>query len=275
MIPPISNCMANVNEILTLIEETKQDSRYDVYIPSKGETFKLLPLNANDQKNLVKALVDSPIYSNETNVKFGQMISTILPEELTINELTTFDRIFIAIAVRIENIQDDYKFNLKDDEDAPFEKTISLSKHMEKVGKVKHPDATDVEVGDCKSTLSVPSIAQDLEFEMYLAQAASQIKNNDEKGLRGMISTFYMINILRYIETLTIKETEIPFRTLPLGEKIQIGQSLLSKFTREVVSVIDSHFGKEAMDAITIKFTKDGKDYEEAISIDNTFFMAS
>ena len=84
-----------------------------------------------------------------------------------------------------------------------------------------------------------------------------------------------MINILRYIETVTIKETEIPFRTLPLAEKIQIGQSLLSKFTREVVSTIDSHFGKEAMDVITFKFTKDGEEYEEAISIDNTFFMAS
>ena len=265
--------MSNVADILNLIEETKKDSLYDVYIPSKGETYRLLPMTANDQKELVKALIDSPVYSNESNVKFGMILPSILPPELNINELTTFDKLFLAITIRKENIKDEYVAKFTDKDGKKFEKEISLTKHLDKVGKVKHPEATEVKVDDIRAVLSIPSISSDLEFENFLAYQATSLKTIDETQLKNIISQLYITNIMRYIEVLEIKGTEIPFRLLPIQDKLQIGSALLSKFTKEAVNAIDEKFGKPTMNVVQYSFKHEGEQYDGNIAIDNTFFM--
>lgn len=267
--------MSDVNDILTLIAETKQDASYDVYIPSLGESFKFLPLNANDQKELVKALVDSPFYSNAFNVKFSEILPSIMPPELDLTKITTFDKALISLKVRQENISDDYTAKIADKKkkEETFEKVISLSSHLEKVGEIEHPTSQVVKSDGYEVTLSVPSIQTDLEFERYLTSVAVKLDPSNTQELKSMISLFYITNITRYIETLKVKDTEFNFRQLEFQDKLKIGNSLLSNITREIVKSIDSYFGAETQKILEYKFTKDKEDYTNSIVIDNTFFM--
>lgn len=264
--------MSEVNDILKLIEETKTNSKYTVYSPTAEKELDLYPLNAENQKELVKALVDSPFYSTVFNVKFFEILQEVYRDEFPISDLTILDKPLLAIKIRSENLNDEYTSTFKKDSgEETFTKTISLSSHLESLDVVSPKDTT-IEADEYKVDLTLPKMIHDYQFEKYLTSVLKQLENENIKELIGQI---YLTNILKYIKTLVIKDKVINFQSIPIEGRIEIGKTLPAKITRKIIKEIDAHFGPSLSNTITYKFTKNKKEYTGRILVDNTFFTSA
>jgi hypothetical protein len=266
--------MSDIATILNLINETKEESKYDCFIPSIGKKISLFPLNAQHQKEFVKALVDSPYYSTIFNIKLTEILKNIIPatNEIDVGKLNVFDKTLLTLKIRSENITDTITSTHKDEDGKEFTKNYSLKSHLTKLGEIECPQSKTLEIDDYTLVLDYPTIDSEYEFEKYTESILSKIENTP-KALKGVISNIYILNVLKYVKTLKIKDTEIDFNQLTVSEKVNIGYKLSVKITRAIIDVIDSHFGDGIMKLLTYNFIHNKKQYSNTITISNTFFM--
>ncbi len=266
--------MSDITSILNLINETKEESKYDCFIPSLGKNISLFPLNAQHQKEFVKALVDSPYYSTIFNIKLIDILKNIISpsNEINVGTLNVFDKTLLTLKIRSENVGDNISSTHTDEEGNEFTKNYSLKSHLTKLGEVKCPKSKTIEIDNYTLVLDYPTIDSEYEFEKYMETILSKVENTP-KALKGVISNIYILNVLKYVKTLKIKDTEINFDELDVSEKVNIGYKLSVKITRAIIDVIDSHFGDAILKLLTYNFTHNKKPYSNTINISNTFFI--
>lgn len=263
----------DINDILNLIEEAKREEAYSVKLEN-GQEAKFVPMTAESQKQLIKALVDSPFYSNSFEVVINEILNETYIGETTFLEsnLDKFDRTKILIKARSENISDTYIYAFKTEDGKSEEKEISLTKHLEKT-TIKKPETETISEGDFEIQLGYPTIGIEHDLEKEIVKSLKKINPENESEMKGHISTIFLINILKYIVSMKIKETTFGFGGLPVEQKIKIGSTLPSALVRKTTKTIDSVYAKAIEDVLSFKFKFKKEDYEGKININNTFFM--
>lgn len=276
--------MSDISSILDLIKQTEQESTYDIFIPSLGKSLKFLPMKASDQKELVKALVDSPFYSAMFNVKMFSIINnTLLPgQNINVGDLSSYDRQWINIQLRSHNVSVDYEeeFDYKLEYDSAntkekFKKSINLLDHLEKKKSNKIPAPVEIIDGDFSLIIGFPNLAAETALEQYISDKVFNIDENNPKSIKSIIAVYYIVNIIKYIKAMKIKSKEIPFEMLPINDKLSIAESLPTTLTRKIISKIDELYGKAVSDILEYTFTKNKNSYTGTINVDNTFFVAN
>jgi hypothetical protein len=263
----------DITNILNLIEEVKTESKYSIKT-SSDEILEFVPMTADDQKSLIKALVDSPYYSNIFNMTICEILNKcfIGDGSLFDKNLDQYDKTLLIIKTRSINIDDTLKETLKDSDGKDFEKEISLEKHLKSI-KSKKPLESIIEDGSYKIVLDYPKLKSEYEIEKYIVSNLRKIDESDHFALKGLISLIFIANVIKYIKTLTVKETEFDFSSLTTLEKFKVGSSLSSSVIKKIVSEIDGKFSKGLDSILTAKFKYKGEDYDIKINIDNTFFI--
>lgn len=263
----------NVNDIINLLDEVRESSSYEV-ITSKKNKIKFLPMSAEDQKNLIKVMVDSPLYNSKFAVKIYDILGkTYVGEDKFIDlDLSILDRDIILIKCRAENSGDEYEIPLEKEDKKP---KVSLNKHLQSL-KFKELEDSNVVDGDISVVINYPTIKKDYELEKYLEKLIDVTMSKDNataSEIKGLISHLFIVNVIKYIKTVTIRDSVIAYDGLTTSDKLKITANLSSLLIQKITKEIDFKFSKPLKAIKTIKYGPKSDQKEHIISIDNSFFV--
>ena len=285
----VKNEMGSMEEVLGLMDRVNEVFSYEVWIPSLNKNVMFRELNTNQQKRLIKAIIDSPVYNTEFIFALKKIIQeNCVDSNVNVDELTIMDKAIIAMKMRSVSIGDIIELKIPvgtEENPSTIQRGISIEKLLKDIKKnIKLPDPEIItdERGVYSITCSIPTILAEykLEDEMRKNSNSRDIKNYDE--LRQSVGDIFMGEIAKYIKDITIgdgdKSTTIDLNALSFKNRITLIGKLPERIVKNVVKYIEKT--KKAIDGITLVKVNIGTEEEpeikeEKFSIEASFFTGS
>ena len=266
-------------DIMSLLNTANKTLDNNIYIPSLKADIASKTLNANHTKNIIKTTVEGAFADNQFTLIVYHILLDIFGDALNLEKLNIYDKEFILLQLRSKNIRDDYEVILYNANDEHISKTISISKHIEKIKKgvpAFEEQIIDVTNNDTlyKIIINIPTIKEEYTFANNLYQEKlSKIVENDAKQLKSLIAPMFLSHAAPFIEKIIIDTNEIDLTTLSVNERISIVEQIPSKPLLSIIDKIDTIYGKEMKTLTHINKTMDGVIYSGRIAIDANFFV--
>jgi hypothetical protein len=226
----------NISDVLKQLDAISVESGIEVLVPSLGKTIKFRPLNLKQQKGLLKTSIDESLTRLSFNSLFYDIIKDNILEQGNINELYTFDRSVIALALRCKGLDSNYTAQ---------ETTIDLNSCLDTLSSINvtsQPLNTTVEDGNIIIKLQGPKLGTDKELNDY---AVSKSKSNQDTDFKTVIGELFVYELVKFISSVSITtETgvnEINFKTIPVDDKIILVEKLPSTVTNKILEFVKSY----------------------------------
>jgi len=281
--------MGSLEEVIGMMDRVNEVFSYEVWIPSLKKNVMFREINTSQQKRLIKAIIDSPVYNTEFIFALRKIIKeNCVDTSIDVDELTIMDKLMIAMKMRSVSVGDSLELQVpvgEGEDKRTIQRAVSLEKLLKDLKKkVKIPK---VEIfSDDKNvyevTCGLPTILNEykLEDEMRKNNETRDIKNYDE--LRQSVGDVFIGEVAKYIRGLAIKEgdqlTKIDLNALSFRNRITLIEKLPEQITKQVVNYIDKV--KKELDKVTLVSVNVGTNEEpevkeEKFAIDGGFFTSS
>jgi len=274
-----------LEDVLGIMNRVNEVFSFSVYIPSLKKDVPFRELNTSQQKRLVKAIIDSPIYNTQFILTLRQIIKENCADaSVNTDELTILDKLLIAIKMRSVCINDTLEFSIKTQDDDGKEKEVKRGISLQKVlddikTKLVIPDPLSV-IDDHKAyevTCSVPTIKTEYDMESELRQNNEKIDVNNINELRETIGNVFINEICKFVNKVVInlnnEQTIINMNELTFEQRIKIVENLPKKITENIIKYVNNV--KENLNKVTLfEFNIKGKKYEERLEVDGSFFQS-
>ena len=266
----------SVNEIINLVKETNLNDGNVIYIPSLQKEISVKPMTAVHLKNIIKTTV-SGVFSNTIfNQSFYSILKDILPEDVNTESLTLIDKIVMMLQLRILNVRPTVKIDMENvgNKDDKKEIEFNLSKIISKIKKYKfYFDSKIIESGQYKVELQCPNVDQEFLFDRFFQiKHIDNIDENDKGQLKSLLGPLFLKEMAQYIKNVTIQTTAIDFYKLSVEQRTSIVEQFPSKLITQILDSIDTVYGKQINDIITVEKTIDDVTYKGTIDIDASLF---
>jgi hypothetical protein len=265
-----------IKGILGALEELNNASGFNVFIPSLNKDVKFKQLSTEQLKNVLKSVVDSPIYNSQFITSFNKIISeNCLDESIDTKLFNIYDKLFILFKTRIESISLDYTFELTEEEiqqhnltQEDKKKTVNLIEHFTNFSKKQYkflPEIIDWET--CSLTCDLPSIDTENKLEKELHKNI-KIEVESAEELRDIVGDTFINEITKCISKINIKEEVTDLTTLDFKTRIKIVEQLPINVINKVIKFIENYRNKtKELTSISI-----GGLFEKDFPQDATFF---
>tara|TARA_R110002126_G_scaffold122632_7_gene264432 strand:- start:944 stop:1810 length:867 start_codon:yes stop_codon:yes gene_type:complete len=283
----VKNEMGNLEDVLGIMDRVNEVFSYEVWVPSLKKNVMFREINTNQQKRLIKAIIDSPVYNTEFIFALRKVISeNCVDSKIDVDNLTILDKLLISMKMRSVCVGDVIELEIPTgDGDKSVKRGISLEKLIGDIRKtVNLPDVetyTD-DRGIYQLECGIPTILNEynLETEMRTTSESRDINNYDE--LRQSVGDVFIGEIAKYVRGLSITEgdktTKIDLNALSFRNRIALIEKIPERITKDVIKYIEKT--KLELDKVTLVKvdigTKDTPDIkEEKFAIDGGFFTSS
>lgn len=282
----VQNKMGSLDEVLGLMDRVNEVFSYEVWVPSLKRNVMFREINTNQQKRLIKAIIDSPIYNTQFIFALRKVIQeNCVDKTINVDDLTIIDKLIIAMKMRSVSISDvvELKVPLKDGKST--QRAISLEKIL---GELKNTvsipdDATftdDKNIYEVKCGLPTISTEYKLEDELRRNIEEKEVKSYEE--LRKNIGDVFMGEVAKYIRSISINNgediTKIDLSSINFKDRMTLIGRLPEKVTKKVVEYIDTtkkEINKITLVKVNIGTEEEPEYKEENFSIDAGFFTGS
>lgn len=269
-----------IKDVLNILNRAQESFGYEIFIPSLQKTVMFRQINTNQQKRLLKSIIDNPAYNTEFIFTFKQIIEENCIEKLDFNQLTIYDKLIIALTMRSMSIGDDYEVNFTTDDKQKVNLVLSLKALCDKaIAEINVTSATiSDEQGKIQIKCDIPTIWDEYKLENELHKnVKSNIQTDNE--LRETLGEVFINEIVKFTRTLTIKNEndeliEIDMQSMPFKDRIKIIGDLGAKLTKEILKYMKK-VNEEFAKVTIVKLDHNGKTYEERLKIDASFFTPS
>ena len=110
--------MGSIDEVLGLMDRVNEVFAYEVWVPSLKRNVMFREINTNQQKRLIKAIIDSPIYNTEFIFALRKVIKENCSDpEVNVDELTIIDKLIIALKMRSVSVSDTLELKVPIDDE--------------------------------------------------------------------------------------------------------------------------------------------------------------
>jgi len=284
--------VGSLESVIDIMNRVNEVFSYEVWVPSLNKNVMFREINTNQQKRLIKSIIDSPVYNTEFIFTLRKIIQeNCVDTSIDIDQLTIIDKMLIAMKMRSVSVSDTLELqisvgkNNKDDKEKTIKRGISLEKLIGDIKKlVNLPEIktfTD-DRGIYTIKCGIPTISTEykLEEEMRNDSETRDIKNYDE--LRKSVGDVFIGEITKYIRELSIKEndtiTKINLDLISFRNRIALIEKIPERIIKDVVTYIEQT--KKEIDKVTLVKvnigTEDNQEVkEEKFAIDGGFFTSS
>ena len=240
----------SVSGFLEKLEEIN-DEKIKVYIPSIKKEINTTPLTLKQQKDLIASTLDGV----KGLLNFNKTLNKIILDNTDNKDLKLYDKFPFVIHLRKQSLGNKVK---QDDN------IINLDKVIENIKKIpfKIKDKHEVSLKSLRVGLKVPTL---LEENTILTKGEQDVVV-DENSTKESVGMLYMLEILKYIDSLTIEEDVIEFDKIKINERIKLIEQLPLSMYTEISNYIEK-INEYLNDILTVD--------EVLISIDATFFDTS
>lgn len=269
-----------INDVLDILNRAQESFGYEIFIPSLQKNVMFRQINTNQQKRLLKSIIDNPAYNTEFIFTFKQIIEENCIEKIDFNQLTIYDKLIIALTMRSMSIGDDYEVTFTTDNNQTTNLVLSLKALCDKALSEINITSTTIsdEQGKIQIKCDIPTIWEEYKLENELHKnVKTNIKTDSE--LRETLGEVFINEIVKYIRALEIKNEkdeiiEIDMQTMTFKERIKIIDNLGAKLTKEILKYMKT-VNEEFAKVTIVKLDHNGKTYEERLKIDASFFTPS
>lgn len=268
--------ISQFTDIISLLDATNKSLESPVFIPSLDTEVITQPLNANHTKNIVKTTVEGPFADNQFTLIMYNILSDIFGASVDLSSITLYDKLVMLLQLRIKNISNEYKIVLSSPEGVKKEKTIDLTKIVDKLRKNPIPPTNvPLEVDGYKFVLNLPSIKENFQFENNLYQdKLSKVDETNHKQMKGLIAPIFLSHTTPFITTINIGENTIDMKSRNVAERIAIIEHLPAKAITKIIESVDEVYGEKLQSVTRVTKTIDGVTYIGNIEINAGFFIS-
>jgi hypothetical protein len=280
----IQNQTGSINDILKMMSRASESFAFEIYIPSLKRAVMFRQMTTGQQKRLLKAIIDNPAYQTEFIFAFKQIITENCIETLSVDNLTIYDKLIIAITLRSMSIGNDLELEFaiptkKNEEAQKIVRKINLKDLVDKaLAEIRiSPTTITDDLGIFEVFCDLPTISDEYRLEMEMRKNANvEIKNESE--LRDTVGEVFSSMLVKYIKEVKIKEGDQLFtfdlKPLPFKDRLAIMSKLPTKVSNQIVNYINT-VSKEFDKLTLFKETINGTEVEQRMKIDSSFFTPS
>ena len=281
--------MGNLEDVLGMMDRVNEVFAYEVWVPSLKRNVMFREINTSQQKRLIKAIIDSPVYNTEFIFTLRKIIKeNCVDTSINVDDLTLLDKMMIAMKMRSVSVGDSLELTIpsgKGDDKKTLKRGISLQKLIDEL-KDKVQITPEESFSDDRGVYTVkcglPTILTEykLEQEMRSSTETRDIKDYDQ--LRQSVGDVFIGEVAKYIRELSVSEgdqaTTINMNDLSFRNRIALIEKLPEKVTKKVISYIEkskTELDKVTLVKVNVGTEEDPEIREEKFSIDASFFTSS
>jgi hypothetical protein len=267
---------ATFNDILSVLDVINKEVTVPVYIPSLKREVKFKSINTGQQKSILKAAVDNPVFQTRFTIAFYNLIQENCIEKEIIPLLTTIDGAAIALQLRLATSNTDY---ILQQNNRKFK--IDLHLFIDKIRAVSDVAPETLADGTFTVVVGSPLIVDHYNIEKQLREKALNDQQLLSAQITDTIGDAFVGEVSKFIKSITVfynnQEQQIDYTALPFAKR----HTLLEKVPNNVVQGVLKYMEKYVnvqKDLLTIS----GTDIEtgEVVSnlivlVDSTLFIIS
>lgn len=231
--------MSPVKNISAIIEAFENENAYVFYVPSIKRDVKFKPFNIGQQKKLLKATIDNPVFQTRFVVAIYDILVENCLEDFKKLNLTTVDYNSILLQYRKSAYGDVITVTEEN-----IEYKADINEAIKKINLVESLLEQDIIEGNITLTLKTPTIQEQYLLEKELREG----KLNDEQiinsttNVSNTIGDAFIGEISKYIKDIILQKGEerisVGYNTLPFAEKIKLIEYLPSSIIKKSLPVI-------------------------------------
>lgn len=270
--------LLNISEINNIISKAKETFVYEIWIPSLQKNVMFREISTGQQKRLIKAIIDSPIYNTEFIFALNNIIKENCAEpDIDINELTIYDKLFICLTMRIYSIGKDLTFIIKGPKTGvEYKQDVNLLEILEKLKELNlEINAKIYEVGPFKVTVNIPTIGEEYLIEKELRDNNINIDIKTDDEIRSALQNVFITELIKVIKKIEIKSEdkiiELDLKNLKYKDRVNLIEKLPIKLIKNVIEYIASYNNK-LNEILILKFDIEGEIFEQKLRLDASFF---
>lgn len=215
----------NVSDFISKLDKLNKE-KVEVFIPSRDTIVKVKPLNLKQQKDIIS----STLGGIKGVLDYAQTLNTIILDNSGITNLKIYDKLPFCINMRIEALGS--QFN--GDEDS-----IDLQLVLNNIAEIPFEleDKKTIQHENLEIGLKVPALDEE---NALLSKCGEEI-NTEDHQLKDDIGTLYLLEMIKYIESLKIDDSTINMSEIRISDRIKLIENLplavytdISKFTQEI-----------------------------------------
>ncbi len=202
----------DASNILKELQALSQENIVNVYLPSLKTKIAFRKLNLKQQKSLVLVAMDNALSLLNFNVTLYDIICENLVEQIDLNTLNLFDKNSIILSLIAENA------TAKSD---PNKKTLNgiLAKYESANVDI---NSKNIKFNGGEVEVKIPSLTADYRFNKTLLTKYTKTVEDQKE----FMSDVYVIELCKYINSITMKSGVVKLIEYPLSSIIEIAESL-------------------------------------------------
>lgn len=255
--------MTSVNDILSAIKEIDKTTAFKVFVPSLNREVKFKQLNTQQFKQIIKTVVDSPLYNTQFIITFNALIKQNCLENIEIDKLTILDKLFIFYVTRIESLSSEYTFDIG---------TVDLKERYNLfLQNFKNLIPQNLTYEKYVLVCSLPTLSTENRLEKELHQNINVTVDTPEK-FRNILGDTFINEITKFVSELQINDKKINFEHLNFKNRIKIVEQLPTTIINDVLKYIEN-YKKIVNSLITFNFTLSNNEIvQRELPLDASFF---
>lgn len=234
--------MSNFNDIISILDTLNQENALSFYLPSEKREVKFKSISTGQQKNLLKASVDNPVFQTRFLIAIYNIITENCQEKDVLARLTTLDLISILLQYRV-NLYGN-KFVVKA-EDKSY--NVNLQSCIDAIKSTTVPPHQLIQEGVFSIQVGVPSLTDTYQLEKQLREKSLSEKdliNVNNISINDTIGDAFIGEVSKYIKDITIEKGDIPhninYGSLSFAKRFTV----LEKIPTSVVRTLFTHITK-------------------------------
>ena len=272
----------NVDQLLSTVTTQRRSYASNFWVPSLKRDVRFTEIDTNQQKRLIKSIVDSPVYNTEFILTIYDILKeNCLDTDVNLDSLTIVDKLLILLGLRISSVGGALDVDITIEEGKP---TKSVSIDLIKVYEIAKTTLTNITPIVLKDDIfyvecSVPTIKTEILLEREMrAGKNNSIEIEDIKQLRETISEALINEVVKYISKVSVvvdgTEQAVTWDNFSFTDRMKIVGKFSSKLLQGIISYINA-VKAEVNKIEVVHFRYEDKDQERRLTFDGSFFMPS
>jgi hypothetical protein len=241
---------SNYNTILSVLDTINKEANVSVYVPSLKREVKFKNINTGQQKALLKAAVDNPVFQTRFTIALYNIISENCTEPEIVKELTTVDSAAIAVQLRIATTgtqhviaQNGKKY------------TIDLAPVVERFKSFEALDPEVISAAPFSVNVDMPLLVEQYNLEKQLREKSLNDQQIVSAQLTDTIGDAFVGEVSKVIREITVfhnnVETVLDYKSLPYVKRHAVLEKLPSTLIKTVLKYMEKYVGKQK-DILTV-----------------------
>lgn len=232
--------MSNFNDIVSILDSLNQESALSFYLPSLKREVKFKSISTGQQKTLLKASVDNPVFQTRFIIAVYNIIIENCQEKEIVNSLNIIDVLSILLQYRVSLYGS--KFIVKNNDKNIH---VELQTCIDRIKTITLPEAGKFEDGPISIVVGLPTLLDQYQLEKQVREKSLSDKdliNLNNINIGDTIGDAFIGEVSKYIKDITIVKEGNPYslnyKDLSFNKKFAVLEKIPTATVKQLLTYI-------------------------------------